>query len=411
MSQATEVADLQEATGRDLAYLLPSTGSPALQMLLDERLFNRAKQITGYMAKANGMIPRHLIGQPEACFAVLCRALTWKLDPFAVALATYQTPAGSIGFFGSLCQAILENSGKIEGPIRFKHYGEWELVQGKYEIKTGKSGKPYAHPSWDNKTIEGKKIGVTVIAKVKNEVDEREMEFDLIQAFPRNSTLWATDPKTQICYTAVRRFANVCAPGLFFGLPFDYEETSHLGFEHAKDVTPPRPTRVGSYDPATGEYVASDGSGVPDGKPLREHYVEKEQERREAQEREQAQAMAGQMPDTSEERGEAPPESEERKPDTDKHTHTEQQQTSEQPTQPSDASAGQAPQQLPLEAPDPAKQPELYRDWFTAALARCAGPIAVDKLEQQEFHQLGRLPGELEKYCVDLAQARRSSFG
>ena len=222
--------------------------SPALQIMLDDRLFDRAKMMAGYMAKAEGFTPKHLIGKTEACFAVLTRALTWRLDPFAVACCTYQTPGGSIGYEGKLCQAILENSGKLEGPVRFHHYGDWSKVQGKFEKKRGSTGKEYAAPTWTDEDAAG--LGVVVSAKIVGEPEQREWSFDLIQAYPRNSTLWATDPKTQICYTAVRRFGNVAAPGIFMGVPFDRDDYDDLrGPEHARDVTPvpSRPSRE-AYD-------------------------------------------------------------------------------------------------------------------------------------------------------------------
>ncbi|KKK50975.1 hypothetical protein LCGC14_3119640, partial [marine sediment metagenome] len=112
--------------------------------------------------------------------------------------------------------------------------------------------------------------------QIVGEPEEREWSFDLVQAFPRNSTLWATDPKTQICYTAVRRFANVAAPGILMGVPFDREDWAESSPEHAKDITPPRPQRD--------DFTAADGSQVPEDKSLREHYVEQADARQQAAE-------------------------------------------------------------------------------------------------------------------------------
>jgi len=239
--------------------LMGRHASPALQIMLDPALFDRAKLIATYMAKAEGMIPRHLIGKSEACFAVVVRSITWKLDPFAVATCTYQTPGGSVGFEGKLCQAVLENSGKLEGPVTFEHYGDWSKVQGKFEIATSGKGNQFAKATWTDTDAKG--CGVTVSAKVVGEAEPRTWSFDLVQAYPRNSTLWATDPKTQICYTAVRRFANVAAPGLFMGVPFDRDEAMEFsGPESARDITPstgtgerPRPEDFDGSAPAEPE--------------------------------------------------------------------------------------------------------------------------------------------------------------
>ena len=224
--------------GTSLAAL---AASPALAIWFDDRLFERAKLMATYLSKADGVVPRHLIGKPEACFAVVNRALTWRLDPYAVAQSTYQTPGGSIGYEGKLCQAILENSGRLVGGVKFELYGDWAKVKGKFEIKTGNSGKPYPAPTWTRKDAAG--LGVTVRAQVKGELEPREIQFDLDTAFPLNSTLWATRPDQQIKYTAVRAFANTAMPGIFLGVPFDGDELPAIGPDRAVDVTPARPQR------------------------------------------------------------------------------------------------------------------------------------------------------------------------
>lgn len=139
--------------------------------------------------------------------AVVTRALTWRLDPFAVAQSTYQPAQGAkVGFEGKLVQAILENSGRLEGGVAFEHFGDWTRITGKFEKKKSDKGRDYAVPAWAPKDEEG--LGVIVRAKLRGEDKPREFQFLLVQAFPRNSTLWALDPKTQICYLAVRRFAS-----------------------------------------------------------------------------------------------------------------------------------------------------------------------------------------------------------
>lgn len=209
---------------------------PAMALWFDDRLFERAKLIAKYIAEAEGFTPPHLVGKPQACFAVVERALTWKLSPYAVAQSTYQTPGGRVGYEGKLCQAILENSGQLEGGVTFEHVGDWSRVQGKFRIAESQKGTKYPAPTYTEKDEEG--LGVIVRAQIRGEAMPRELKMDLRQAFPRNSTLWATDPKTQLCYTAVRRFASIAAPGLFMGVPFDRDDDAGTMI----DVTP-RPQR------------------------------------------------------------------------------------------------------------------------------------------------------------------------
>ena len=265
----------------DIRPALPATMSladfaaaPALAIWFDEALFDKTKQIATFLARADGITPKHLLGKLEACFFVVEAAMNWRLNPRAVACATYQTPNGQVGFEGKLCQAILENSGKIDGSVRYEHYvdvtlskegerpktvhsnspeldrlikdgwketarADWSQVQNKFDIAKSQKGHDYARRLW--KPEDAKGLGVTVRARLKGRTDDDTWDFDLVQAYPLNSTLWATDPRTQICYTAVRRFANLRMPSVFMGLPFDHEYTPG---DDARDVTPagPRPT-------------------------------------------------------------------------------------------------------------------------------------------------------------------------
>ena len=106
--------------------------APGLAIMFNDALYERCKQIAGVMSRAAGFTPEHLIGKTEACFAVVTRAITWKLDPLAVGQSTYSTPGGKIGYEGKLVQAILENSGHLEGGVKFEHFGDWARIRGKW---------------------------------------------------------------------------------------------------------------------------------------------------------------------------------------------------------------------------------------------------------------------------------------
>ena len=245
--------------------------APAMAIWIDQPLLDRAKNIALYLSKAEGFVPPHLLGKTESCFAVVERALAWNLSPFAVANCCYQTPNGRVGFEGKLCQAAIENSGKLEGGVKFIHIGDWTKVAGKFEIRTStKSGREYAVPTWSRDEAREWGLGVIVSAKLKGEEEPRTWELNLAQCFPLNSTLWATDPKTQICYTAVRRFASLAMPGLFMGMDFDRESSDEdsemVRAARAKDITPPAPTREDfkqtTVDPAAGAGTAPQRAGT-----------------------------------------------------------------------------------------------------------------------------------------------------
>lgn len=236
---------------------------PALALMLDDKLFDRVQAIALKMAGAVGFVPGHCVNKPDVCFAVATRAIVWKLDPFAVAQATYQPAEGAkVSYEGKLVQAILEQSGRFVLPIKREYVGDWSKVQGKFVTResqrTDKEGKPkkYQAPGWSEKDEDG--LGIIIRCLVKGEAEPREISLDLRQCHPRNSTLWATDPMTQIYYRAIRMFGFVACPGILMGVPFDDDEDEPV----MKNITPEseRPQTSGPVRPPAEEQVEITGA-------------------------------------------------------------------------------------------------------------------------------------------------------
>jgi hypothetical protein len=212
-----------------------------LALLFNNPLYERCKNVAAAMARAKGFTPDHLLGNEAACFAVISLSIGWNLNPYMVARSTYQTPGGNLGFEGKLIQAILENSGAIEGRVEFEHFGDWDRILGKFTLQTSqKTNKKYPVPAWKEEDEEG--LGVIVRAQVRGEAKPREEKFYLKEFWPRNSTLWPLRPKQQICYASVRAFSNIATPGLLMGIPFDVDPTDFYSGEPMQELNP-RPAR------------------------------------------------------------------------------------------------------------------------------------------------------------------------
>lgn len=236
--------------------------APALAIMLDESLFGQVQRIAGIMAKAEGFVPKHCIGKTEVCFAITTRSLVWKLDPFAVAQATYQpVEGGKVAYEGKLVQAILEQSGRLDGQIIPTYRGDWSKVQGKFRMqRSEKSGKMYAVAAYSEADEAG--LGIVVSAQVKGEAKPRSVELDLRQCHPRNSTLWATDPQTQIYYRAIRMLGNVAMPGVLMGVPFvDDLDDDDTRARRARDVTPAASAEARASAPPPDDAVLVDPDG------------------------------------------------------------------------------------------------------------------------------------------------------
>lgn len=242
----------------------------SLRVWFDDAMFNRIKTIAMYLSRATGVTPRHLIGKEEACFSVVIDSINWRLSPYMVARSTFQTPDGKIGYEGKLVGAILEQSGEFEEAPRPEYFGDWSRVLGKFEIvRKGQTdgGKSYPQASYTKADEQG--LGVIVRGRLRNESTPREFSLELVQCYPRFSTLWATDPKTQIYYTALRRFASAAVPHLMFGIPFDREQLAIDVTHSAIDVgaSPAEPTRAGfaaGPSPAAGPVIEHDDTGWGD---------------------------------------------------------------------------------------------------------------------------------------------------
>lgn len=233
--------------------------APGLAIYFVDSLYLRCKAVALRMSEARGMVGAHLINNPGACMAIISRSITWNLDPFAVAQATYDVK-GKIGYEGKLCQAILENSGAIEGQLKFEFFGDWDKLRGKFKmVGAVGSGERKPEQLWKDEDEVG--LGVKVSALVKGEASPREEEFFLAEMYPRNSTLWVLRPKQQMRYATARAFGNIAVPGIIMGIPFDVDPSGMGGDAPMKDITPERPQASEfrqeiANNPALAEWIA-----------------------------------------------------------------------------------------------------------------------------------------------------------
>lgn len=101
---------------------------------------------------------------------------------------------------------------------------------------------------------EGNERTCTVIGHFKGEVDPLEYTTPPIgEINPKNSPLWKSDPDQQLWYFATRRWARRYCPDVLLGAHAADEiedappMAPHLGFDHAKDVTPTLAERVRDF--------------------------------------------------------------------------------------------------------------------------------------------------------------------
>ncbi|HEF0061280.1 TPA: recombinase RecT [Citrobacter pasteurii] len=182
--------------------------------LFDSQYLNAISAFAQIMAQGAATVPRHLQGNQADCMAVAMQAAQWQMNPFAVAQKTHLIN-GVLGYEAQLVNAVISRSGVLANRFEYEWYGPWEKVVGKFQIRKGDKGECRV-PGWTLADETG--IGIIIRATLKGEDQPRELDLLLAQARTRNSTLWADDPRQQLAYLAVKRWARLFCPDVILGV-------------------------------------------------------------------------------------------------------------------------------------------------------------------------------------------------
>lgn len=184
---------------------------------------DRLVRFATLMADSKATVPAHLAGKPADCLAVTMQAAQWGMNPFAVAQKTHVVN-GTLGYEAQLVNAVVSSSNLLATRLNYRWDGDWTKVNG----KTDKSPN----------------LTVTVSAVLKGEADARELTISMAQAGVRNSPLWEQDPRQQLAYLCVKRWARLHAPDVLLGVytPDELQETAP---RVERDITPMPATASG----------------------------------------------------------------------------------------------------------------------------------------------------------------------
>ncbi|MEX3022685.1 recombinase RecT [Kluyvera sp. STS39-E] len=188
-----------------------------ISILTNGELFDRLRTLSTVMANSGAFVPSHFRDKPDACMAVVMQAARWGMDPFAVAQKTHIVGnSGVLGYEAQLVNAVITNMSPTKDRLHYEWFGKWENIVGRFVKKTSGKGNEYIAPGWDLKDEAG--VGIRVWATMKGEDEPRELVLMLSQAQVRNSTLWASDPRQQLAYLAVKRWARLYCPDVILGV-------------------------------------------------------------------------------------------------------------------------------------------------------------------------------------------------
>ena len=184
---------------------------------------DRLVRFATLMADSKATVPAHLAGKPADCLAVTMQAAQWGMNPFAVAQKTHVVN-GTLGYEAQLVNAVVSSSNLLATRLNYKWDGDWSKVSG----KTDKS------PS----------LTVTVWATLKGESEPRTLTISMAQAGVRNSPLWEQDPRQQLAYLCVKRWARLHDPDVLLGV-YTPDELQEAAPRVERDITPPASTAAG----------------------------------------------------------------------------------------------------------------------------------------------------------------------
>lgn len=193
---------------------------------------DRIVRFAELMATGRCTVPKELHNNTGDCLAISLQAQAWQMNPFAVAQKSHVIK-GKIGYEAQLVNAVITRYAPITGRLQF-HYSEgWEKVLNKFRTVQSNNG-PYTVPDWKPEDEAG--LWCEVSATMIGEDEPRVLRLMLSQAQPRMSTQWATDPKQQLSYTTLKKWARLYCPDVVIGI-YTPEELQHRE-RPEKDITP-----------------------------------------------------------------------------------------------------------------------------------------------------------------------------
>lgn len=182
-------------------------------------------QLTSFanlMADSTVTVPAHFVGKPADCMAVVMQAMQWGMNPYAVAQKTYLV-GGVLGYEAQLVNAVVTSSNVIQGRFHYEYGGDWSKCTKTKEATIKKSGKNGSYEvtqrvkAWSDDDEDGLYIRVGAVIRGEGKITWGEPVY-LSGVAVRNSPLWATNPKQQIAYLAVKYWSRLYCPEVILGV-------------------------------------------------------------------------------------------------------------------------------------------------------------------------------------------------
>lgn len=194
--------------------LMPEDITPT-SMMFDPYISAQVVEAAKTMAKGYATVPEHLRGNVGDCLAIVMQSAMWRLSHYAVGQKTHMVH-GTLGYEAQLINAILTSLRVIRGRFKYEELGDWARIAKRPKMTRSAKGHDIPAPGWAEADEEG--LGIRVTATLSDDDEPRQHTLWMVQAYPRNSTLWAVNPQQQLGYLAVKQWARKYAPDAILGV-------------------------------------------------------------------------------------------------------------------------------------------------------------------------------------------------
>lgn len=194
------------------------------QFMFNDSRMDRMLKTAEIMASGKTTVPAHLRGSVGDCMAIVLQAAQWDMNPFSVAQKTHLVN-GLLGYEAQLVNAVIITRAPIKGRPRFEWDGDWSKINGK--------------DSRDDA------LAVTVSATFVGDEHPVALRISMAQVgWVRNSPLWIADPRQQLAYLAIKRWARLYCPDVLLGVYSADELEDRTDAAPAAPDTPPPASRT-----------------------------------------------------------------------------------------------------------------------------------------------------------------------
>ncbi len=191
---ATQYSDANDAMPTDFDRLIQSSVN---QLMFNDSKMDRMRRTAEIMASGKTTVPAHLRGSVGDCMAIVIQAAQWNMNPFSVAQKTHLVN-GVLGYEAQLVNAVIITRAPIVGRPQFVWEGDWT--------------------KWTGKGDKNATLAVVVSAQFVGDEQPTALRVSMAQAGVRNSPNWETDPKQQLAYLAIKRWARLYCPDVLLGV-------------------------------------------------------------------------------------------------------------------------------------------------------------------------------------------------